>query len=243
MNTLIPGRFCKCSINLMQKGVWHVNLRKVDSVDSIVSLIREIGFLPFFRNDVPGFSLEECVDKRFWFPDTGEGVWEWKGPVIQRSGCAYGKFFRNKAGFISMDWFPDFANYRRDGYDFDALYDDGLAKNTDKKVWEFLQEHKSLLTGELKKLGDFRKGGNKGFDSIITRLQMQCYVVVAGFEYKKDKSGKSCGWGVARYETPEYRFGEAFTGSVYRNTPGQSKEKIVRHLEEYVKDSRVLKIL
>ena len=28
-------------------------------------------------------------------------------------------------GFISKKWLPVFANYRRDGYDFDALYEDG----------------------------------------------------------------------------------------------------------------------
>ena len=33
---------------------------------------------------------------------------------------AYGKFFDKKAGFISLEWLPYFANYRRSGYDFDA---------------------------------------------------------------------------------------------------------------------------
>ena len=43
--------------------------------------------------------------------------------IIARSGkVAYGKFFDKKAGFISVEWLPVFANYRRDGDDFDALY-------------------------------------------------------------------------------------------------------------------------
>ncbi len=29
--------------------------------------------------------------------------------------------------YVSAKWFPDFANYRRDGYDFDARFEDGLA--------------------------------------------------------------------------------------------------------------------
>ena len=37
---------------------------------------------------------------------------------------AYGKFFDKKSGFISKKWFSYFANYRRDGYDFDALWDE-----------------------------------------------------------------------------------------------------------------------
>ncbi|MBR6941255.1 MAG: hypothetical protein IKH65_10635, partial [Clostridia bacterium] len=76
--------------------------------------VTEFGFVPFFSNSVPGFSLEENVSPRAWF-SSDEGAWEWKGPVIRETGCAYGKFFENKAVFISKEWFPDFANYRRDG--------------------------------------------------------------------------------------------------------------------------------
>ena len=55
---------------------------------------------------------------------------------IRETGCAYGKFFENKAVFISKEWFPDFANYRRNGYDFDARFDDGLAAYKDKELFE-----------------------------------------------------------------------------------------------------------
>ena len=33
-----------------------------------------------------------------------------------------------------MEWLPVFANYRRDGYDFDALYEDGKAPLKHKKI-------------------------------------------------------------------------------------------------------------
>ena len=51
---------------------------------------------------------------------------KWK---IRRSGkCLYGKLFNKKAGFVSREWIPDFANFRRDGYDFDARWDDGFCR-------------------------------------------------------------------------------------------------------------------
>ena len=84
-----------------------------------------------------------------------------------------------KAVFISRKWFPDFANYRREGYDFDARYEDGLTSFRDKELYELVDANAPALSKKLKKLGGYRKGGKKGFDSIITRLQAQCYVVIS----------------------------------------------------------------
>jgi hypothetical protein len=50
---------------------------------------------------------------------------------------AYGKFFGNKAGFISLKWLPYFANFRRSGYDFDSRYQDGLAERREKKIMDY----------------------------------------------------------------------------------------------------------
>ena len=117
----------------------------IEHEEQLAQLVKRLGFLPFFKSAVPGFSVEEQIAPEFWFPQEGEGVWEWKGPAIQLSGCAYGKYFQNKAVFISREWFPDFVNYRRDGYDFDARYEDGLAnlqihvKPQNKKVGKFLE--------------------------------------------------------------------------------------------------------
>ena len=92
----------------------------------LVNVINRVGFLPIFSNDIPGFSAEEHTDpSALWGAE--DGLWEWKGPVIQQSGCAYGKLLMGKATFVNRYWFPDFANVRRDGYDFDARYDEGLA--------------------------------------------------------------------------------------------------------------------
>ena len=84
--------------------------------------VEEFGILPYFANAIPGFSIEEHCSADIWFTDL-EGPWEWKGPVIRETGCAYGKFFGQKAAYISRKLFPDFANFRRDGYDFDARFE------------------------------------------------------------------------------------------------------------------------
>ena len=202
---------------------------RIRSKSDLVNVVNEIGFLPFFTNSIEGFSIEEHVDRELWFTDA-EGPWEWKGPVIRETGCAYGKFFEKKAAYISREWFPDFANYRRDGYDFDARFDDELASYRDKTLFDLVDANAPVLSKSLKQLGNYRKDGNKGFDTIITRLQSQCYVIISDFVYLKDKKGKTYGWGVAEYSTPEHFMGDAFTGRVYIRKPEESYQKILEHL-------------
>lgn len=200
------------------------------SAEELGELVERYGFLPFFKNELPGLSVEEHTPPELWFVDGTDGPWEWKGPVIRSTGCAYGKLFHGKAGFVSREWYPDFANYRRDGYDFDARYDDGLARYKDKEVYDILYEHDRLLSKEWKSLGGFGKNGKKGFDAILTRLQMQCYVTAVDFEYQKDRYGNTYGWGIAKYATPESYYEKAFTDRVYRCSPEESKERLVQHL-------------
>ena len=195
--------------------------------------VQKLGILPLFRNSIPGFSVEDHATADAWFSG-GEGVWEWKGPVIRGTGCAYGKFLGNKAVFISREWFPDFANWRRDGYDFDARFDDELASYKDKALYDLLDENAPILSGELKKKGNYRKDGNKGFDAIIGRLQAQCYVIISDFVYLKDKHGNEYGWGVAEYSTPERLMGDAFTSEVYKRTPEESYQRIFDHVQSLV---------
>lgn len=203
----------------------------IDSKADLIAAIEEYGFLPFFANSIDGFSVEEHATWDCWYDgETGSWpVWEWKGPVIRETGCAYGKFFEKKACYISSEWFPDFANYRRDGYDFDARYDDGLAPLKDKQLYDLIESHAPILSKELKQRGNYRKGGVKGFDTMITRLQSQAYVVISDFVYLKDKYGNPYGWGVAEYSTPEILMGERFTQQVYRRSPEESRERILDH--------------
>lgn len=213
-----------------------MRFKEVRCAEDIVQVVKEAGFLPFFRNHIPGFSVEECCPCVLWFSDEEDGPWEWKGPIARSGECIYGKFFRGKAGFVSKEWVPDFCNYRRNGYDFDARYDDGLASRKDKSVIDVVEEHGSLLSKELKNICNYRKGGNKGFDTVITRLQMQTYIIISDFVYMKDRFGQTYGWGVAKYSTPEEQFGYDYVTSAYHTEPMESKEKVMQHLKEILPD-------
>ena len=196
----------------------------------LINAVQTFGVLPYFRNSIPGFSIEEHAAPSAWF-SYEPGVWEWKGPVIRETGCAYGKFFEKKAAFVSREWFPDLANYRRDGYDFDARYEDGLASYGDKQLYELVENNGPILSKHLKKIGDYRKGGRKGFDTSMNRLQAQCYIVTSDFVYLTNKYCREYGWGVAEYATPEQVMGSAFTDAVYQRKPEESYQRIAEHIK------------
>ena len=151
-----------------------------------------------------------------------------------------------KVRFVSLEWFSDLANYRRDGYDFDVLYDEGLAAGNDKQIYDTLMRKKSMFTKELKAFCSYGKNEKKGFDTVITRLQMQTYVNVQNFEYSMDKRGKFYGWGMACYTTPEAQFGADKIISAYTHSPADSKKKIFNYLVKLLpgtNEKQMLKVI
>ena len=191
--------------------------------------VERLGILPLFRNSLPGFSVEEHAAPETWFTDE-PGIWEWKGPVIRATGCAYGKFFEKRAAFVSAAWFPDLANWRRDGYDFDARWEDGLTPYADKILFDLVERSEPVLSRRLKEMGEYGRDGRKGFDTSMNRLQAQGYVLISDFVYSRDRWGAPYGWGVAEYSTPERWMGEAFTARVYERAPEESRERLLAHL-------------
>ena len=203
---------------------------KIHNAKELEALIQQMGFLPFFTCAVPNFSIEEFTPSRYWFVDGVAGPWEWRMELARRGVVAYGKLFAKKADLVSREWYPDLANYRRNGYDFDARYEDGPASQREKRVMDALLQEGPTLSKDLKHLAGFGSGGLKGFDAAMTNLQMQTYVTIYSFEYARDKYGQPYGWGVARYAVTEDVLGSEVTQGAYNRDPEKSKARIIQHL-------------
>jgi hypothetical protein len=208
----------------------------IHTVDEAIEYINEIGFLPLFKNEIPGFSLEErTVPEYWWCDDPKLDPWIWRTIIASRKDVAYGKFFDKKAGFISQKWIPVFANYRRDGYDFDALYEDGKAPRKHKKLMDnFIEDNEDseILSSDLKKIAGFGKGGEKGFDGAITNLMMQLYLCNCDFRRRRNKKGEEYGWQVAVYSSPEHLYGYDHVTSCYHENPSDSWQKIADYIHD-----------
>ena len=150
---------------------------------------------------------------------------------------AYGKFFDKKAGFISREWLPYFANYRRSGYDFDARWEDGLANIREKNIMDFyvsedadgetVWKTEDILSTDLKKMAGFGKDGAKNYPGIITDLQMNLYLVITDFRRRRNKKGREYGMSVSVMFPPETIWGYNTVTAAYRESPRKSWERIV----------------
>lgn len=173
----------------IMKGLGWDNPLRIRSAAELVSWVNEIGFLPFFANDVSGFSAEEHTGSHVWWTgNKATDPWEWREEIAASHAIAYGKFFDGRAGFISVPWLPYFANARRSGWDFDGKWQDGRASAREKAIMEHFMNVESedepefndaaILSTELKKSAGFGKDGAKNYPGILTGLQMQLYFAV-----------------------------------------------------------------
>lgn len=203
------------------------------TVQDAINYINEIGFLPLFKNSIPGFSLEErTVPEYWWCGNPKVDPWEWRELIARSGEVAYGKFFEKKAGFISREWLPYFANFRRDGYDFDALWDDEKASRRQKKIMDLFNAEAEIYSNEIKARAGFGKGGEKGFDGTMTDLQMKTYLTVRDFRQRKNKKGELYGWPIAIYSKPESIWGYEHVTSRYNENPLDSGKAIAQHIRE-----------
>ena len=225
------------------KGLSRSDPSRIKTWQELAERISELGFLPLFSGEVEGFSAEEMVCPDFWW--TGireEDPWEWREIIASSHKAAYGKFFGKKAGFISLEWLPVFANYRRDGYDPDSAWEDGRLTRREKLIMDVLTDKdeggelifpdKQILSTELKQLAGFGKGGEKNFPGITTDLMMKLYLVTSDFRRRRNKKGSEYGMAVSVLTPPEAIGGyEAVTAS-YGEDPEQSLRRIVSRAQE-----------
>lgn len=180
---------------------------KIHSCPELVDYVNRMGLLPLLNVGIHGWSAEQAVDDDCQYtvlPDGGWEwpLWQWKGSVLRESGCAYGKFFAGKAGFVSQQWWPHFCNYRR------SLHPEPAEGSIEEAILHTLAMHGSMITRELRAACGFAGPKMRSkFDAYITRLQMQCRIVTQDFVYPLDRHGHRYGWGWALLTTPEQLFG------------------------------------
>ncbi len=206
-----------------------MRINGIQNCSELIEYIREIGFLPLLRMGVTGWSAEEAVDEECRYVTLPDGgwewpLWEWKGDIIQESGCAYGKFFDRKAAFISREWWPDFCNYRR------SVFPRPEEGSIEDAILQTLQENGSMITRDLRKACGFTGPKMRGkFDAYITRLEMGGRIVTENFVYPQDRHGHNYGWGWALLTTPESFLGKESCHP--GRTPEDSRQRMEKHFQ------------
>ena len=221
----------------IMKGLAWNDPWRIRTPGELVDWINQVGFLPLFANEVPGFSAEEHVSPDFWWTgDREQDPWEWREIIAAGHEVAYGKFFDGRAGFISLEWLPCFANWRRDGYDFDGRWQSGAANRREKAVMEHFMDVESddepaftgasILSTDLKRLAGFGKGGEKNYPGILTGLQMQLYLVISSFRRRRNRAGEAYGMAVSELMAPETLWGYDRLTAAYGEAPITSWQRV-----------------
>ena len=201
---------------------------EIHSCPELMERVQQLGFLPLLDSCVPGFCAEGMMAEECRFTQFADGswewpLWEWKGSVIREGNCVYGKFFAGKAGFISLEWWQDFCNWRRSQH---PLPEEGSVEDT---ILSTLQFGGSMIARELRSAcGLTGPKMRSRFDAMVNRLQMGCHIITEDFIYPTDKHGREYGFGWSLLTTPETLLGEE--ACQCERTPEESYERMHQHL-------------
>ena len=205
------------------------------SCPELIEYIGSVGFLPLLPMGIDGWSAEEVLDEDCGYTQLPDGGWEWplwswKGSILHASGCAYGKFLKGKAAFVSREWWPDFCNYRR------SIYPQPEEGGIEDDILAALKGVGSAVTRELRAECGFTGPKMRSrFDAYITRLEMGCRIVTEDFVYPRDRHGHEYGWGWSLLTTPEALFGHEACHT--ERTPQQSHDRIIEQLHKILPDA------
>ena len=209
------------------RGLDENDPRCIKTADALADFIDELGFLPLFRNSVPGFSVEENVSCRHWWTDDpARDPWMWRMELASSGRFAYGKLFNRCAGFVSKAWFPTLAGFRRDGYDFDARADEGLARKREIEIMRLFQCGEKLSLSEIKQA----VGIKTGLEATLALLQSMTYLCICSFSQRINKQGIPYGWHISVFAAPEVLWGYEHVTSAYVFSPSDCLERMLAHL-------------
>lgn len=216
----------------------------IHSCPELIERIGQTGFLPLLESGIAGFCAEEMMSEECRFTRFDDGTWEWplwrwKSAAMTEGGCLYGKFFAGKAGFISLEWWPDFYNWRRSRNPMPS------EESIEGAILATLREHGSMIARELRAAcGMTGKNMRSRFDTYISRMQMACLIVTEDFVYPTDRHGREYGFGWSLLTTPERLHGRE--ACLCDRSPEESFQRMASHLGGILPDateSQITKLL
>jgi hypothetical protein len=180
---------------------WH---KRILTPAEAVRFINASGFCMLFPvKNVPLPSLYYAVTRRnphveFKWDRYSEMIWKWKGIIPQRKRAFYGKYFRARGTFISLNKLPYFLAMQETAIepnDYTKFYSAGRITENAHTIWEALATHGPLATLELRNVTKMdSKAGNVRFKSAMSELQRMLIVVHFGTEQE------TAAWASGKFE-------------------------------------------
>lgn len=111
----------------------------IQSAREMIEVIKEIGIVPFSKNAVSGWSIEEMTHPDWWFSSSDElGPWDWKIDAV-REGIIYSKFISRRSAFATKELYMHLMNWRRSIPVYQvAVGGDSKMKTIDDRLQKYL---------------------------------------------------------------------------------------------------------
>lgn len=162
-------------------------LLSIRTSSDAVRFINLVGFCVLFPvKNVPLSSLYYAVAKR---PPTGWGkysqlIWKWKDELPKSRRAFYGKFFKGRATFLSLEFLPHFLateGTALDANEAEEFYEAGRITRNALELWQALAQHGPLPTLELRHACKLEtQAGNARFKKAMLELQGLLIVTHSG---------------------------------------------------------------
>jgi hypothetical protein len=187
--------------------------RKIATAAEAVRFIRSAGFCMLFPiKNLPLPSLYEAMKcgkppREFTWDRDVQKLWVWKDQLGKQRRAYYGKYFRGRGTFISLEFLPHFLAMRESALapdEHQRFHAAGRISGEAFAIWEALDKHGPLATLELRhacKLDS--KRGNLRFKRAM--LELQCLLVVVHFGTEQETAA----WASGRFELTSRAFPEA----------------------------------
>jgi hypothetical protein len=178
--------------------------RRIVTIAEGAKYIRAVGYCMLFTvKSVPLPSLyyhvtkRNRLDKRIW-DKYSEMVWHWKDELPRRRKAFYGKYFRGRGTFISLEQLPNFLAMEDAAVapeDHARFYAQGRIGENARTIWEALEQHGPMATLELRNACKMdTKAGNVRFKRAIVELQRALIAMHCGTEQETGA------WASGRYD-------------------------------------------
>jgi hypothetical protein len=187
--------------------------RKITTAADAARFIRSAGFCMLFPiKNLPLLSLYEAIKggkppRDFTWDRDVENLWKWKDQLGKQRRAYYGKYFRGRGTFISLEFLPHFLTMRGSALkpdDFQQFHAAGKISNEACVIWEALAKNGPMATLELRHACKFdSKRGNVRFKRAM--LELQCLLVVVHFGTEQETGA----WASGRFELTSRAFPEA----------------------------------
>ena len=206
---------------------------RIQSWEELIGWIDEIGFLPLFKNEVDGFSVEEnTADLYWWSGDPEQDPWEWRCLMARSGRVAYGSFLGRRLVSSPRRGFPTSPTGGGTAMTSTAGGRMKLAPMRQKRIMDCFAGQDEWFSFALKQRAGFGKGGEKNFEGTVTDLQMGGYLLIRDFRQRINKKGAPYGWPISVYTTPEALWGYEHIASAYSVDPAESKALIYEQVRK-----------